>query len=172
MSEIQQLKRQAQYNEAMNRQLYAVCTQLPEAELSVDRGAFFRSILGTLNHLLLVDRLWLARMQGKPYAATRLDEILYARLTELTHERARTDADLAEYLHGLTPRDLDGDLHYTSLLTPEPRRVRLGDALLHVFHHQTHHRGQITTLLSQMGVDFGETDLILLPGVLRRGFGD
>jgi uncharacterized damage-inducible protein DinB len=137
--------------------------------LSRDLGAFFKSILGTLNHLLLADRLWMGRFTGVAYPATRLDEILYADFAQLRAERSMTDQALTDYLDGLSDADLDKPLHYTSLLSPEPRTLRLGDALLHVFHHQTHHRGQVTTLLSQLGVDFGETDLLFIPGVVQRG---
>ncbi|MDD4966970.1 MULTISPECIES: DinB family protein [unclassified Halothiobacillus] len=169
MSEHRQLLLQNEYNQWMNRQLYSVCGALPTALLNQDLGAFFHSITGTLNHLLLVDRLWLARMQGQSYPVSRLDDCLYENWHELTAERNRTDDDLTVFVSGLEPSSLDAPFRYTSLLSPEPRQIRLGDALLHLFHHQTHHRGQITTLLAQQGVDFGETDLLLLPGLLIRG---
>lgn len=169
MSEHRQLLLQNEYNQWMNRQLYSVCGALPTALLNQDLGAFFHSITGTLNHLLLVDRLWLARMQGQSYPVSRLDDCLYENWHELTAERNRTDDDLTAFVSGLEPSSLDAPFRYTSLLSPELRQIRLGDALLHLFHHQTHHRGQITTLLAQQGVDFGETDLLLLPGLLIRG---
>ncbi len=169
MSEIRSLELQNRYNRWMNESLYERCQPLDPEVLNRDLGAFFKSILGTLNHLLLADRVWLGRFTGVAYPATRLDEILYADFAQLRAERAMTDQALTDYLAGLIEADLNQPLHYTSVLSPEPRTLRLGDALLHVFHHQTHHRGQVTTLLSQLGVDFGETDLLFIPGVVQRG---
>lgn len=169
MSELGSLELQNRYNRWMNESLYARCQPLDPEVLNRDLGAFFRSILGTLNHLLLADRLWLGRFTGKPYPITRLDTILYADFETLRAERDVTDQALTDYLASLTEADLDRPLHYTSVLSPEPRTLRLGDALLHVYHHQTHHRGQVTTLLSQLGVDFGETDLLFIPGGVQRG---
>ena len=167
MSELRSLELQNRYNQWMNESLYARCQPLDPELLCRDLGAFFKSILGTLNHLLLADRLWLGRFTGEAYSVTRLDTILYADFETLRDERAVTDQALTDYLASLTEADLDQPLHYTSVLSPEPRMLRLGDALLHVFHHQTHHRGQITTMLSQLGVDFGETDLLFVPGVVQ-----
>ena len=169
MSELRSLELQNRYNQWMNESLYERCQPLDPGMLSRDLGAFFKSILGTLNHLLLADRLWMGRFTGEAYPITRLDTILYVDFETLRAERAMTDQALTDYLAGLTEADLDQPLHYTSVLSPEPRTLRLGDALLHVFHHQTHHRGQVTTLLSQLGVDFGETDLLFIPGVVQRG---
>lgn len=169
MSELRSLKLQNRYNQWMNESLYERCQPLDPKMLSRDLGAFFKSILGTLNHLLLADRLWLSRFTGEAYPITRLDTILYADFEMLRAERVVTDQSLTDYLVGLTEADLDQPLHYTSVLSPEPRTLRLGDALLHLYHHQTHHRGQVTTLLSQLGVDFGETDLLFMPGVVQRG---
>lgn len=169
MSELKSLKLQNRYNQWMNESLYERCQPLDPEMLSRDLGAFFKSIMGTLNHLLLADRLWLSRFAGQAYPITRLDTILYADFEMLRAERVVTDQSLTDYLVGLTEADLDQPLHYTSVLSPEPRTLRLGDALLHLYHHQTHHRGQVTTLLSQLGVDFGETDLLFMPGVVQRG---
>ncbi len=168
MSELRSLELQNRYNRWMNEGLYARCQPLDPEVLGRDLGAFFKSILGTLNHLLLADRLWLGRFTAQPYSVTRLDTILYVDFETLRAERAATDQALTDYLASLTETDLDQPLRYTSVLSPEPRTLRLGDALLHVFHHQTHHRGQITTLFSQLGVDFGETDLLFIPGVVQR----
>jgi uncharacterized damage-inducible protein DinB len=67
---------------------------------------------------------------------------------------------IIDWVASLSPEDMEGDLVYTSIVNPEPRRYPLWFALSHFFNHQTHHRGQITTLLTQLGVDVGVTDLI------------
>jgi len=153
----------AAYNRWMNERLYALCAPLSDAERKRDRGAFFRSIHGTLNHLLLGDRIWLGRFIGGPYGARSLDQELYEDFAELSAERVRTDREVDAWVASLTPAHFAGTLHYTSLVNPAPRSYPFWVAVTHFFNHQTHHRGQLTTLLMQAGVDPGVTDLIWLP---------
>jgi uncharacterized damage-inducible protein DinB len=153
----------AAYNRWMNERLYALCAELADAERKRDRGAFFRSIHGTLNHGLLGDRLWLGRFTATPFAVAGLDQELYADFDELRRERERTDGEIVRWVASLTPTDFEGTLHYTSFVSPAPRAYPFWAALTHFFNHQTHHRGQLTTLLMQAGKDPGVTDLIWLP---------
>jgi uncharacterized damage-inducible protein DinB len=155
----------ASYNRWMNERLYDLCADLPDAERKRDRGAFFRSIHGTLNHGLLGDRIWLARFTGERYPVRSLDQELYPDFDALRRERTTTDAEIDDYAASLTAARLAETLHYTSVVNPAPRELPLWLALTHFFNHQTHHRGQLTTLLHQAGVDPGVTDLIWLPGV-------
>jgi uncharacterized damage-inducible protein DinB len=149
----------------MNERLYACSEGLSDAERKRDRGAFFRSIHGTLNHGLHGDRLWMARFTGEEYEVRSLDEELYADFDELRRERAATDEAIERYARDLGASDLGGTLRFTSVVKAAPREFPLWIALTHFFNHQTHHRGQLTTLLHQAGVDPGVTDLIWLPGV-------
>jgi uncharacterized damage-inducible protein DinB len=158
----------AAYNRWMNERLYALCAELPDAERRRDRGAFFRSIHGTLNHLLLADRIWLGRFTGVPFAVASLDQELTADFAELRHERERTDGEIADFVASLSPADFEGTLRYTSFVNPALRSIPFWAALAHFFNHQTHHRGQLTTLLMQTGVDPGVTDLIWLPELAPR----
>ena len=162
----------AAYNRWMNERLYECCAGIPDAERKRDAGAFFRSIHGTLNHLLVGDRIWMGRFTGKPFAVKSLAEELYADFAELRRERAATDAAIVAWAGALTESDLAGELSYTSMLKPQPRHYPMWFAVAHFFNHQTHHRGQLTTLLSQRGIDPGVTDLLWLPGMqgaLQRG---
>ena len=154
----------AAYNRWMNERLYDSCAGLSENERKRDAGAFFKSIHGTLNHLLLGDRIWLGRFLAKPFPARSLDQELYADFFQLRSERDATDKAISEWVARLTESDLAGELSYTSMVNPQPRRHPLWFAITHFFNHQTHHRGQLTTLLHQQGVDPGVTDLIWLPG--------
>lgn len=149
----------AGYNRWMNERLYDLCAALPDEERRRDRKAFFRSIHGTLNHLLLADRAWLGRFVGRPVVFPSLDHELYADFEELRRERAKTDAAIEAYAAALTEGQLAAELDYA---TQAGKRFRhpLAPALVHLFNHQTHHRGQLTTLLSQLGVDPGPTDVI------------
>jgi uncharacterized damage-inducible protein DinB len=172
MNPVDQYRALARYNAWMNERLYAVAATMPDAERRRDVGAFFRSVHGTLGHLLLTDRAWLWRFtqdarvaqsldaEGKPIAPTgRLDQELYADFEQLRRERVRTDADIAAFAVALTPERLAGELAYRTTAGKEQRHV-LWWAVSHFFNHQTHHRGQVTTLLKQAGYDPGVTDMI------------
>ena len=174
MSPVEQYQALARYNAWMNERLYASAAALPDAERRHDVGAFFRSIHGTLNHLLLTDRAWLWRFTGDPRVAQsrdaagrpiamtgRLDQELYADFDELRRERMRTDADITAFAAALTADRLAGEITYRTTAGVEQRHV-LWWAVSHFFNHQTHHRGQVTTLLKQAGLDPGVTDLIAL----------
>src|SRR5438309_4881141 len=91
----------ARYNRWMNERVYERCEKLPDAERKADRGAFFRSIHGTLNHLLLGDRLWLSRFLSREFRVSTLADELYADFAELRRERAKTDAEILEWVETL-----------------------------------------------------------------------
>ena len=153
----------ARYNRWINERLYECCARLPESGRKRDMGAFFKSIHGTLNHLLLGDRVWMGRFAGPVFVPKSLAEELYADFGELRRERAKTDATIEAWSAALTDERLRGDLTYTSIVNPQPRRIAMGLAVAHFFNHQTHHRGQLTTLLMQQGIDPGVTDLMWMP---------
>ena len=150
----------ARYNRWMNQKVYDGCAGLADDGRKRDMGAFFKSIHGTLNHILLADRIWMGRFTGEPFPVTSLDQELYADFHVLRDERAAEDERIIDWVALLSPEDMEGDLVYTSIVNPEPRRYPLWFALSHFFNHQTHHRGQISSLLTQLGVDVGVTDLI------------
>ncbi len=158
----------ARYNRWMNDKLYAVADRLTDEERKADRGAFFGSIHRTFNHLLLTDRVWLARFNGValqegefgPGGIRSLDQELYADFDELRGERARTDGEIDAYVATLTDEKLAGNLRY--LRRGVANEFPLWHAIAHFFNHQTHHRGQVTTLLMQAGHDPGVTDLVAM----------
>ena len=159
----------AAYNRWMNERLYSVCAELSDDERRTDTGAFFGSIHGTLNHLLLGDRIWLGRFTGNPFSVSSLDQELCADFSELRFERESTDEDIEHWASQLTDDALGGTLEYRSIVNPEPRSDKMWVCVAHFFNHQTHHRGQLTALISQFGKDYGVTDLIWLPQVMSRG---
>jgi uncharacterized damage-inducible protein DinB len=154
----------ARYNAWMNERLYECCARLSDDERKQDVGAFFKSIHGTLNHLLLGDRIWLGRFTGAAFAVGSLDQELYADFSELRDERIAADRAISRWVAALTKEDFERDLSYVSMINPRPRRYPFWFAVAHFFNHQTHHRGQLTTLLAQRAIDPGVTDLIWLPG--------
>lgn len=164
----QQARDMAAYNQWMNQRLYAVCAGLTDAQRRQDQGAFFKSIHGTLNHLLLADKVWMGRFTGRPFQVAALDQELHAGFDDLAQARRDTDAEIVRWAGSLTDECLAGTLSYTSLVSPQPRTYEYWLAVTHFFNHQTHHRGQLTTLLSQCGCEVGVTDLLWLPQVAER----
>jgi len=154
----------ARYNRWMNERLYAVCAEIPDAERKRDRGAFFKSIHGTLNHLLLGDRLWLGRFLDRPLRVASLDQDLYADFDELRTQRERADEEILDFSESLDEEVLARDFHFTTIVDPAEHVFPFRHVLLHFFNHQTHHRGQATTLIKQAGYEPGVTDLMWLPG--------
>jgi uncharacterized damage-inducible protein DinB len=155
----------AAYNLWMNDRIYAAAATLSDEQRKRDAGAFFKSIHGTLNHILLGDRVWLGRFTGAPFPFKSLDQELYAEFAELRAERRRTDEAIITWTNSLSGREFDGQMSYMSTVNPRLRTYPFWLVVSHLFNHQTHHRGQVTTLLMQNGVDPGVTDLIWLPGV-------
>jgi uncharacterized damage-inducible protein DinB len=153
----------AQYNEWMNSRLYALCASLPEAELRRERGAFFKSIYGTLNHIAYGDLAFLARFTGNPGVVPDPGADLFDTFSRLRAERAALDNRILVWSESLTPAWLMESLTYTSKIDGRTRTVPKWVLVTHMFNHQTHHRGQVTTLLSQMGLDVGSTDIPFMP---------
>ena len=164
----------ARYNSWMNRRLYAACNTLTDAQRKADQGAFFKSVQHTLTHLVLADKIWLARFarQGVEFAALRPELLtmpqgsdytsdLHPDWTELTQTRDALDAAIEQWLADTSPEFLTSTMRYANTKGVQ-RAHPAWQALTHLFNHQTHHRGQVTTLLTQAGVDVGVTDLIAL----------
>jgi len=149
----------AAYNAWCNERIYEVAAQLPEADYHADRGAFFKSISGTLNHLLATDRIWLKRFTGKGEAPDRLDAILFENFTDLRQARRREDDRIVAYVESLSERDLAARVRYRSITNPTEIEQPLAPVLMHFFNHQTHHRGQTHCLLTGLGLEGPVLDL-------------
>ena len=160
---VQQARYMAAYNQWMNQKIYNACESLTDSDRKDDRGAFFKSIHGSLNHLLLADKIWMGRFLGEAFLATSLDQELHSDFAELQQDREKTDESILRWAATLEEETLAGTLHYQSMVNPAPQQFPLWLAVTHFFNHQTHHRGQITTLLSQSGLDVGVTDLLWMP---------
>ena len=155
----------AHYNRWMNERLYARCAELSDPERRRDRGAFFRSIHATLNHLVYADLAFLSRVTGDPPHAPPLGVELYPDFADMRAVRAALDERLAIWAERLSDAWLRAPLTYTSKVDGATRTLPTWIMVAHLFNHQTHHRGQLTTLLSQVGCDPGVTDLSFMPGV-------
>lgn len=161
----------AHYNHQMNIRLYQAAGRLPTLELHRNRGAFFGSLFSTLNHIAVGDSVWLHRFAAQPQAG-----VLRAALAEVPHPTSLRQplADSLPALHGyrerldrlilvwadtLTEAQLTAPLSYRNM-AGQPQRKRFAHLVQHFFNHQTHHRGQASTLLYQAGEDVGVTDLV------------
>lgn len=158
----------SRYNAWMNRRLLDAAAGLSDAERKADRGAFFHSIHGILNHVLLADLLWMSRFGLVEFRASRLDEELYSDFDELRARREETDRRIIEWVDGLTHEDLQRPITFRTLSNPQEQTRVLGRLLVHFFNHQTHHRGQLSTLLDQAGVDYPPTDIMWMPEMTER----
>jgi uncharacterized damage-inducible protein DinB len=166
-------RRYARYNAWMNQSLLEASLSLPKAEQDKDHDVFFQSLTGSWNHIMVGDLLWLNRLAkifpilddkmdqwSKP---TKLNQVLYNNLEDLAKPRQQLDELMIQWCDFLRESDCEDRLQYHN--SQEELQVRpLPDVLQHLFNHQTHHRGQISAVLSQLGVDYGTTDFIAMPG--------
>lgn len=161
----------AEYNRWMNERLYEAAARLDGETLAADRGAFFGSILGTLNHIAVGDTIWLHRFARREASfsslsglsrfpqPSSLSQSLAPDLEGLRGYRRELDALIERWVLQLRPEHLSADFAYRNMAGVESSR-NFGALLQHFFNHQTHHRGQVSTLLFQAGVDVGVTDLL------------
>ncbi|KAF3978563.1 MAG: damage-inducible protein DinB [Methylococcales symbiont of Iophon sp. n. MRB-2018] len=168
---LNELSQLAEYNKLMNHRLYEAASQLSENELKNDRGAFFKSVLGTLNHILVGDIVWLKRFAKHPSSQKSLvyisnlgkpkslDAILYDDFESLRTEREKIDNIIIQWIDALSTSDIKEYISYKNMAGLGFKKIYVS-LINHLFLHQVHHRGQITTLICQSGLDFGNTDLI------------
>jgi uncharacterized damage-inducible protein DinB len=151
--------RLARYNRWANGRLYAACAILGQTELARPRPSFFGSILGTLNHGLLADRSWMGRFEGVPCPdIVSLDQILHPDFEGLAAFRTTFDDHIVAYCDALSG-GMERVFRYRTMAGMETES-ELGWALLHMFNHATHHRGQVHDMLSSTKVEPPSMDLI------------
>lgn len=165
---------QARYNRWINQRLYSACEVLTDAQRKSDQQAFFKSIHHTLTHLVLADKMWLARFANQGIAFLALAPALltvpegsdytsdlHPEWADLKANRDALDAAIEQWFADMEPGFLTSTLRYANTKGVQ-RAHPAWQALTHFFNHQTHHRGQVTTLLSRAGVDVGVTDMVAL----------
>ena len=144
----------ADFNAWANERLHGACAQLDEERLRADVGAFFRSILGTLNHILLVDLLYMDRLHGRTSPFKGLDEPVCASFAELRVRQAEQDRRFIDYVASLSAHALQGQVRFRTLLSkPKIWTVPMSLYLANLFQHQAHHRAHVHNMLSQQGVE-------------------
>jgi uncharacterized damage-inducible protein DinB len=166
----------ATYNQWMNAKVYEAAGHLSATDLARNRGAFFGSILGTLNHILVADTIWLKRFATHPSCGislrevvalpdpTSLDQIVFDDIGQLAERRAWLDQRIVDWIAEMPADEPDSALSYRNVKGVAASKS-YSSLVVHFFNHQTHHRGQASTLLSQAGEDIGVTDLLVqIPG--------
>jgi uncharacterized damage-inducible protein DinB len=149
------------YNAWANSRLFEAAGQLGAEQYRADRGAFFRSVHGTLNHLLVTDRIWMRRFTGEGAAPDRLDAILFDTFEALRAAREAEDRRIVDFVDGLDDGRIARTIKYRRVSSPQEFEQELAQALAHWFNHQTHHRGQVHALLTGLVGTAPELDLLL-----------
>lgn len=172
MSHLQQYYAFGKYNQLMNEKIYlAALLQMTDQQRKQNVQAFFKSLHGTLEHIIIADLIWLRRLQNLPAldqflraelvkfpVITNLNQSIYANFNDLWQDRQKLDHIINTMMDFLSYEMLEADFCYTNLSGTQICN-KLWVFLSHLFNHQTHHRGQATTLLAQCQIDIGVTDL-------------
>jgi uncharacterized damage-inducible protein DinB len=166
MTDSEILTTMARYNQWANRELLAAVRTLPESEIVRQRPSLFKNILNTLNHPLVTDRMWWAHLHGAPHGHKALNEVLHDDFETLAAARAEMDRQLVDYVGGLSAADADAEIDFT-LLSGATGRMNRRMTLMHMFNHNTYHRGFVVETFCQVPAAL---PLIDLP-VFMRGAG-
>jgi uncharacterized damage-inducible protein DinB len=148
------------YNAWANARIYEAASDLSKEEFGRDTGAFFKSMRGTLNHILVADRIWMKRFTGEGDAPAALDTILYIDFAKLRRARQVEDKRIVDWIESLGEKAFAGRFTYMAVTDMRTVSQRFAPALAHLFNHQTHHRGQAHTILTVLGRPSVQLDLI------------
>lgn len=171
MSLLSNLQLMSQYNQWMNQKIYQIAQQLGNDKIQQEQGAFFSSIFDTLNHIYVADIIWLRRFaqHAKQYPSldklpelasyTALNQTVADNIKTLNKLRQELDNIIINWCQEIDSQDLEYQLSYTDT-KGNAYQKNFGQLIHHFFNHQTHHRGQASTLISQQGLDVGVTDLL------------
>ncbi len=159
----------ARYNTWQNDNIVSAADRLTDTQRREDLGAWFRSIHGTLSHLLWGDLMWMSRFDGgdlPPKADLAESATVFADWADYKSRRAATDRRILDWASRLEQSDVDGDLSwYSKVLQADLSKPR-ALCIVHMFNHQTHHRGQVHAMLTAQGVRPGDTDLPFMPDTI------
>ena len=147
----------------MNEKIYDVCSTIPDEDRKKNMGAFFRSIHSTLNHLLYGDIAWIERLRDNKFTPRPMGVDLYDDFDELRVQRVKLDREIIDWVETITDEYLKADFTYHTNVDDKVRILPTWVLVTHMFNHQTHHRGQVTTLMKQLGYEPGITDIPWLP---------
>ena len=146
------------YNAWANAEMYKVVQDMPLEEVVKERKTPLKSIHVSLNHLLVVETIWLAHMKGEKHGFDNLRTILHDDIEELRQAHADMDQELKDYAAGLSGDDLEEVIEY-ELISGNKGRLSRAMALTHIVTHGNYHRGWIVDMLGQAGVQQPQMDI-------------
>ncbi len=157
------MRAMANYNAKMNARVYAAASRIPDAERRTDRGVFWKSLHGTLNHLMWADHNWMSRLDAwpKPPVGQKDSASMIDDFDTLARERVAADEKISAWAARVDEAWLSGDLTWTSGTVGRSVTMPTGFVVMHFFNHQTHHRGQAHALITRAGEETGDTDLMM-----------
>ena len=153
----------AEYNKWMDQKIYSVCRDIPDQDRKKDMGAFFKSIHGSLNHIYFGDIAWIERLRDNKFTPRQIGVDIFQDFEELRAAQEKMDSEILEWAGNLTPDFLNQPFDYVSNVENFSRKLPRWVLAAHMFNHQTHHRGQVTTLIKQLGYEPGITDIPWMP---------
>ncbi len=162
------LKVMARYNHWQNREICAAASRLSDPARREDRGAFFGSIHATLSHLYWADQIWMSRLEliEAPRVSARESANYIDDFEHLYDLRYALDKKLIDFADGSEAGPVKGSLTWFSGSVGRESTAPLSMLLVHMFNHQTHHRGQVHAMLTAAGESTSDTDLFLMPASL------
>ncbi|MGH7033880.1 MAG: DinB family protein [Stellaceae bacterium] len=158
MTVVSDAKKLARYNAWANRVLFDAVAALPPGEAEKERPSLFKTMIGTLNHLYVIDLMWQAHLEGRPHGFTRRDDVLHPELADLRRAQQAIDQWYFDWAARQTEASLEEPVAFT-LTTGNKGAMTRGEILLHVVNHSTYHRGWVCDLFFQVPARPPETDL-------------
>lgn len=159
-------QRMAAYNNWMTNKIHVAADQMSDVDRKQDRGAFFRSVHSTLNHILFADRVWMNRFFEKSYKVNGMGVDIFDDYLELRQAQQDMCGDIINFADQLSENWLAQTMTWTRSTDGVSRSRPRWLLVMHMFNHQTHHRGQLSTLFMQAGIDIGVTDLPFMPDLI------
>ena len=155
-------KMMATYNRWANVRLYDMSAALPDELYRKPVGIYFKSLHGTLNHLLTADRIWMSRLERQGGHPEKLNATIHDDFPSLRNARVAEDQRIVDFVDRLDDADFEKSWDYKTL-NGTPQRQPVREILAHLFNHQTHHRGQAHAALTALGVSEPEPlDLLVM----------
>ena len=150
----------AEYNSWANAKVFEAAARLSDDDLHRDVGIYSSSVIGLLNHVLLVDRLWIRQLSGDGEAPDSEDDVLFEDLAELREAREIEDARIVAFTERLVDDDFQTQVRYHTVRQPLVEQQPLASVLAHMFHHQAHHRGELIVGFATLGATVEPFDLL------------
>lgn len=162
------LRTMSRYNRWQNGETFTAASSLSDEMRREKRGAFWQSIHGTLSHIYWADRIWLSRfdLTEPPSVPLKESDKFVEDFDELAKHRIDLDDLLVRWCDDYQEGAIIGDLEWFSGAANKNVKAPLAVVLSHFFNHQTHHRGQVSAMLTAAGCETADTDLFLMPAEL------